>query len=54
MRPLELFSGAGGASLGIHRAGMDLVRCIEWDADAAAVSRAAGHPVWEGLEADHE
>lgn len=42
MRTVELFAGAGGAALGLHRAGAEAVALVEWDADAAAVLRAAG------------
>ena len=44
MKVLELFSGAGGATEGLLRAGFDVVRCIEWDRDADATAKAAGHP----------
>jgi DNA (cytosine-5)-methyltransferase 1 len=38
---IELFAGAGGAALGLHRAGYrSLARC-EWDADACRTLRAA-------------
>lgn len=56
---LELFSGAGGATLGYLAAGLEVVRCVEWDASADATAKAAGHPsvcgdvrsseVYEGL-----
>lgn len=59
MNVLELFSGAGGATEGLIAAGLDVVRCVEWDKDADATARAAGHPsicgdvrstvVYEGL-----
>ncbi len=50
MRAADLFAGAGGASLGLHRAGLEVVQAIEWDADACATHRAAmpGVPVIEG------
>jgi len=38
---IDLFAGAGGASLGIHSAGATCVG-IEWDADTCATRRAAG------------
>jgi len=41
MRVLDLFAGAGGASLGAHRAGATLVGAIERDPDACATHRAA-------------
>lgn len=44
MRVLELFSGAGGATEGLLAAGLDVVRCVEWDRDADATAKAAGHP----------
>src|ERR1700733_12435797 len=33
---LDLFSGAGGLSLGLHRAGFETVGAVESDADACA------------------
>jgi DNA (cytosine-5)-methyltransferase 1 len=45
---LELFSGCGGAALGLHRAGFIHHACIEWDADAAATLVAAGFPGIQG------
>ena len=43
MRGVELFAGPGGASIGLHRAGIDAVG-IEWDDHAVATRRAAGLP----------
>ena len=49
MRCLELFAGAGGAALGLERAGFHHAALCEWDADACATLRAAGMgPVVEG------
>ena len=47
MRALDLFAGAGGASLGMHRAGLELVEAVEWDAVACETHRTAmpGCPV---------
>jgi site-specific DNA-cytosine methylase len=46
---IELFAGAGGASLGLHRAGFRSLLAAEWDADACTTHReAALGPVWEG------
>ena len=47
---LDLFAGAGGASLGAERAGYTVVAAAEWDADACATHRAAMPevPVIEG------
>ena len=44
MDAVELFAGAGGAALGLHAAGVEHLRCIEWDKDAAATLAAAGFP----------
>lgn len=41
MRVVDLFAGAGGASLGLHRAGLDHVACVERDGDACATLRSA-------------
>ena len=49
MKTIELFAGAGGAALGLHRAGFRHVACIEQASDACATLRAAGLPA---LEAD--
>ena len=49
MTALELFAGAGGATLGLHRAGFEHVACVERNASAAATLRAAGFPA---IEAD--
>ena len=49
MRCLELFAGAGGAALGLERAGIHHAALVEWDASACATLRAAGlGPVVEG------
>jgi len=62
VRAVELFAGAGGAALGLHAAGVEHLRCIEWDKDAAATLAAAGFPavcgdvrdlsLYAGLEPD--
>ena len=44
MRAVELFAGAGGASLGMAAAGVEHLACIESNADAAATLAAAGFP----------
>ena len=41
---IDLFAGAGGASLGIKNAGMHHALCVEWDEDAASTLIAAGFP----------
>lgn len=40
MRAIDLFAGAGGLSLGLQQAGIDVVAAVEWDADACATYRA--------------
>lgn len=55
MRVLELFAGAGGAALGLERAGLEHAALCEWDAAACATLRAAGlGPVVEGDVRDLE
>ena len=44
MKVLELFSGCGGAALGLSRAGWEHLACIEWAPAAAATLTAAGLP----------
>lgn len=49
LRCLELFAGAGGAAIGLERAGLTHAALCEWDRDACATLRAAGlGPVVEG------
>ncbi len=49
LRCLELFAGAGGAALGLERAGLHHAALCEWDPSACATLRAAGlGPVVEG------
>ncbi len=43
-RCLDLFAGAGGASLGLKAAGLHHVVCVERDADAVATLITAGFP----------
>lgn len=44
MTCIEMFAGAGGASLGLGDAGLDSAACVEYDPDAHATATAAGHP----------
>ena len=39
---VELFAGAGGASVGLHRAGFHSLLAVEWDKDAHATLQASG------------
>tara|TARA_R110000824_G_scaffold107223_3_gene253280 strand:- start:479 stop:1729 length:1251 start_codon:yes stop_codon:yes gene_type:complete len=41
---IDLFAGAGGASIGLRDAGFHHELCIEWDEDAASTLVAAGLP----------
>ena len=41
---IDLFAGAGGASLGLRDAGLHHELCVEWDEDAASTLVAAGFP----------
>ena len=45
MKVVDLFAGAGGASLGIQAAGCEHLACVEWDEDASATLKASGFPV---------
>jgi len=38
---LELFAGAGGAAIGLKRAGMDHLLCVEWNEAACRTLEAA-------------
>lgn len=40
MRAIDLFAGAGGLSLGLQQAGIEVVAAVEWDTDACATYRA--------------
>ena len=44
MNAITLFAGAGGADLGLQRAGVKHLACVEGDANACATLRAAGFP----------
>jgi DNA (cytosine-5)-methyltransferase 1 len=45
---LELFSGCGGAALGLSRAGWRHLACVEWAPAAASTLMAAGLPAVQG------
>lgn len=45
---VEMFAGAGGAALGLHKAGFFSLAAIEYWDEAARVLRKAGFPVIEG------
>ena len=52
---VELFAGAGGAALGLERAGFRHGALVEWDVDACTTMRLAGlRPVVEGDVRDLE
>ena len=51
MRTIDLFSGAGGLSLGLTSAGFDVIACVEVKKDAAA-TYALHHPDCEIFNAD--
>lgn len=40
MKSIELFAGAGGLGLGLHRAGFEPVKVVEWDHDCCETIRA--------------
>lgn len=48
---LDIFAGAGGLSLGLHRAGFDVVAGAEWDRDACETF-AKAHPGADVVEGD--
>ena len=54
MRLLELFAGAGGASLGLARAGFHHLASVDADEAACATLRAWGRPGVHALASDHE
>ena len=43
MKVLELFAGAGGAALGLERAGLEHAALVEWKRTQCQTLRAAGH-----------
>ena len=51
MRALELFSGAGGLSIGLRRAGFKILTSVEFNADAIATYRGY-HPDTESILSD--
>ena len=48
---IDLFAGAGGLSLGLHQAGIDVAAGFEWDADACETF-AKTHPTSDVIRAD--
>ena len=48
---IDLFSGCGGLSLGLHKAGFDVRAAVEVDATASATYR-VNHPDTELIERD--
>jgi DNA (cytosine-5)-methyltransferase 1 len=51
VKAIDLFSGAGGMSLGLHRAGWETVAAIEWDASACQTYK-ENHPTVEVIQSD--
>ena len=49
MNCLELFAGAGGAAIGIERAGFEHLALVEWDKDAHAHVGTSCKPLGSGL-----
>lgn len=48
MKAISLFSGPGGSTTGLKMAGIENVIGVEWDDEAVATARAAGHTVHHG------
>ena len=48
---VEMFSGAGGAAIGLDRAGFEHLAMVEWDGSACAAARRS-NPDWHVLEGD--
>ena len=48
---VEMFSGAGGAAIGLDRAGFEHLAMVEWDSSACAAARQS-NPDWHVLEGD--
>jgi DNA (cytosine-5)-methyltransferase 1 len=51
MRALDIFSGAGGLSIGLEQAGFQIVAGAEWDRDACETF-AKAHPAADVIEGD--
>jgi DNA (cytosine-5)-methyltransferase 1 len=51
VKAIDLFSGAGGMSLGLHRAGWETIAAIEWDASACQTYK-KNHPTVEVIQND--
>ena len=61
LRSIELFAGGGGMAFGLHAAGFEHARLVEWDSRACDTLRLnarnddplTGEPVWDGEDVLH-